>query len=271
MTKIISCYNNKGGVGKTLTNMNLALHLAGEGKKVLLIDADSQANLTNRMLGTIEHNFFTLGDAILNPDKLKLKDIVVKNILDKYKTLDFVASNEDMEFLEEVLATKTDKELTVAKWIVSNKEIALNYDYIIFDISPSSNILGRNILNACTSIIFVSQHGNTDSIEGIQKFIARYKRRSQKLGFSMPNYVILINQFHNGKDSSIDIYNYIESNLKELHQYILEQKMINSIIAKNANSYRLSIKDYTLEKKANRTAMDRFDETVTELKEREVL
>ena len=87
----------------------------------------------------------------------------------------------------------------------------------------------------------------------------------------MPNYVILINQFHNGKDSSIDIYNYIESNLKELHQYILEQKMINSIIAKNANSYRLSIKDYTLEKKANRTAMDRFDEIVTELKEREVL
>ena len=47
--------------------------------------------------------------------------------------------------------------------------------------------------------------------------------------------------------------------------------MINSIIAKNANSYRLSIKDYTLEKKANRTAKDRFDEIVTELIERVVL
>ena len=94
--------------------------------------------------------------SILNPDKLKLKDIIIKNILDKYETLDFVASNEDMEFLEEVLTTKTDKELTVAKWIVNNKEDALKYDYIIFDISPSSNILGRNILNACTSIIFIS-------------------------------------------------------------------------------------------------------------------
>lgn len=272
MTKIISCYNNKGGVGKTLTNMNLALHLAGEGKKVLLIDADSQANLTNRMLGTIEHNFFTLGDAVLNPNKLKLKDIIIKNILDKYETLDFIASNEDMEFLEEVLATKTtDKELTVAKWIATNKEDALKYDYIIFDVSPSSNILGRNILNSCTSIIFVSEHGNTDSIEGIQKFIRRYKKRSEKLGFNMPDYVILINQFSNGKDSSIDIYNYIESNLKELHPYILEQKMIDSIVAKNANSYRLSIKDYTIEKKTNRTAMDKFNEIIAELKEREVL
>jgi len=271
VTKIISCYNNKGGVGKTLTNMNLALHLAGEGKKVLLIDADSQANLTNRMTGTIKHSFYTLGDAILNPDKLKLKDIIIKNILDKYETLDFVASNEDMEFLEEVLTTKTDKELTVAKWIVNNKEDALKYDYIIFDISPSSNILGRNILNACTSIIFISEYGNTDSIEGIQNFITRYKRRSEKLGFSMPNYVVLINQFYNGKDSSIDIYNYIESNLKELHPCILEQKMIDSVVAKNANSYRLSIKDYTIEKRTNRTAMDKFDEIVAELKEREIL
>ena len=47
--------------------------------------------------------------------------------------------------------------------------------------------------------------------------------------------------------------------------------MIDSIVAKNANSYRLSIKDYTLEKKTNRTAMDKFDEIIAELKEREVL
>lgn len=271
MTKIISCYNNKGGVGKTLTNMNLALHLAGEGKKVLLVDADSQANLTNRITGTINHKFYTLGDAILNPDKLKLKDIIVKNILDKYETLDFIASNEDMEFLEEVLATKKDKELTVAKWIVENKDVALQYDYIIFDVSPSSNILGRNVLNACTSIIFVSEHGNTDSIEGIYNFINRYKRRSEKLGFSMPNYVILINQFYNGKDSSLNIYNYIESNLTALHPYLLKSKMIDSVVAKNANSYRLSIKDYTIEKKTNTTAMDKFNEIIEELKEREVL
>ena len=87
----------------------------------------------------------------------------------------------------------------------------------------------------------------------------------------MPNYVVLINQFYNGKDSSLDIYKYIEDNLKELHPYILEQKMIDSIVAKNANSYRLSIKDYTLEKRTNKTAMDKFDEIITELKEREVL
>src|SRR5699024_2233647 len=122
-----------------------------------------------------------------------------------------------------------------------------------------------------TSIIFVSQYGNTDSIEGIQNFIVRYKKRSEKLGFNMPNYVVLINQFYNGKDSSLDIYKYIEDNLKELHPYILEQKMIDSIVAKNANSYRLSIKDYTLEKRTNKTAMDKFDEIITELKEREVL
>ena len=65
MTIITSVFNNKGGVSKTTTNMNLATHLASEGKKVLLIDMDSQANLTSRLY-KYEHKNYTVGDSIIS-------------------------------------------------------------------------------------------------------------------------------------------------------------------------------------------------------------
>lgn len=272
-TKILSVYNNKGGVAKTTMNIHVALYLAGvENKKVLLIDADSQSNLTSRIYA-YNHDNLTLGDLILNSDKLKLEDGILKGIIEQYPTLDLIPANREMRFLEELLITKGEEErdLIIAKWLVDNIDTVYQYDYVIWDISPSLTVTGRNILNTCDKIIFVSEFNNTDSLEAIALFINEFKESKEKLGMTMPEYAILINKYKNINDSSVDIYNQFEKCFDNLAPFILKTRMIESSVVKNANLYKQNIVDYTNEKKLNKKAMNLFIDIINELKERGVL
>lgn len=272
-TKILSVYNNKGGVAKTTMNIHVALYLAGvENKKVLLIDADSQSNLTSRIYA-YNHDNLTLGDLILNSDKLKLEDGILKGIIEQYPTLDLIPANREMRFLEELLITKGEEErdLIIAKWLVDNINTVYQYDYVIWDISPSLTVTGRNILNTCDKIIFVSEFNNTDSLEAIALFINEFKESKEKLGMTMPEYAILINKYKNINDSSVDIYNQFEKCFDNLTPFILKTRMIESSVVKNANLYKQNIVDYTNEKKLNKKAMNLFIDIINELKERGVL
>ena len=142
--QIISICNQKGGCAKTTSTLNIASELAILGKKVLMIDADYQANLT-ASLG-IQDNQYTLLDCF--NDDLKLEDIIIKGEL--IENLDIVVCNQEYSNLNMAYADVEDN-TSMLKKLIANSQI--NYDYIIIDCSPSLDLSVVNNLVASDKVI----------------------------------------------------------------------------------------------------------------------
>lgn len=270
MTVISSVFNNKGGVSKSTNNMNIAMHLAMEGKKVLLIDVDSQSNLTSRIYKE-EHNNYTIGDSIISNNQLTMKDIILSDITD-YENLYFIPSNENMSYLEEILAKSEDKEVIIMKWLVQNKETVDLFDYILWDIGPNVGIVGRNVLITCSNIMFVNDYGCKDSLKMIHKFIEKYEEHSKSIGFDMCKYIIFNNKTNKKMDAKTkEEYEAILNKYEYLKEHFLNVGLIESSVIKRANTEKISIKDYIKKHKVNNVADLSFDALINELKERGIL
>ncbi|WP_251358558.1 ParA family protein [Kangiella sp. TOML190] len=147
--RIISVANQKGGVGKTTTSVNLAASLAQEGKKVLLVDLDPQGNAT--MGSGIEKNELEVSvyDALMNPSEAKAH-ITVSEIAG----YDLLPSNADLTAAEVHLLELENKEQRLAE-ALSN--VSTYYDYVLIDCPPSLNMLTLNALVASDSVIIPMQ------------------------------------------------------------------------------------------------------------------
>lgn len=166
MSKIISIANQKGGVGKTTTAINLSAALAASGKKVLLIDADPQANASSGLGVEIRNLEHTIYECLINgiDPHLAIQTTETKN-------LDLIPSHIDLVGAELEMVQLPDRN-TIMKRIIA--QVSDRYDFVLIDCSPSLGLITVNALTASESVIIPVQ-AEFFALEGIAKLLNTIK------------------------------------------------------------------------------------------------
>ena len=162
MSRIISFAMQKGGVGKTTTCVNMAAFMALMGKKVLLIDLDSQGNATTN-LGFSKDGKFNSIYQVMSED-VDIKDAIYDT---KIKNLSLIPSNIHLAGVEVELVYMNSREFVVKKML---EKVKNNYDYIVIDCPPSLNLITINALTASDAVIIPIQ-SEFFALEGLSQLM----------------------------------------------------------------------------------------------------
>jgi len=217
----IAFTNQKGGVGKTTSCANVGSIMAELGKKVLLIDLDSQGNLTTILgINTYSH---TIYDCLVND--IPLQD----TILHTNFNVDIIPSNMNLSNADVKLLNENDKECTLKNLIEKSN---LKYDYILIDCLPSLNLLTVNALVASDSFI-IPLEASILSIYGLNQLIKIVKLVKKKLNPNLINKGVFLTK----ADSRSTLSREFNLQLKE----IFKEKLFDTIIHQNTAIVRSQI------------------------------
>lgn len=231
MGKVISIANQKGGVGKTTTAVNLSTILAKKGKKVLMIDTDPQGNATSG-LGINKDVNFSVYDVIIN-------DVEIENTVQKtmVKNLEVCPSNINLAGAEVELVSMMSREQRLKEKIDTQKD---NYDYIIIDCPPSLGLITLNAFTASDSVLIPVQC-EYYALEGLGQLINTINLVKKHLNKDLKIEGALLTMF----DIRTNLSNQV---VKEVNRYF-ENKVYKTVIPRNvrlseAPSYGMPISVY---------------------------
>lgn len=175
MSKTIAIANQKGGVGKTTTTVNLGIGLANEGKRVLLIDCDAQASLTEslgyRNPDDMDITLSTLMQKVIEEQPIAADE----GILHHAEGIDVVPANIELSGMETALINIMNRERVLKDYI---NQVKSNYDYVLIDCTPSLGMLTVNALTAANEVIIpVQAHFlPAKGLEQLMKTVSKVKR-----------------------------------------------------------------------------------------------
>lgn len=233
MGKAIAIFNQKGGVGKTTTNINLGACLAMMGKKVLIIDIDPQGNTTSGIGIRKKSLEYTVYD-ILIADNFDTKQAILHT---RVKNLDIIPASVDLAGAEIELVAIEGREKRLKKAI---DQVRSSYDYIFVDCPPSLGLLTINSLTAVDSVIIPIQC-EFYALEGVSQLVSTIELVRKNLNPKLEVEGVILSMFDGRTNLSVQV-------VQEVKKYF-GSKVYSTVIPRNirlaeAPSYGLPIVEY---------------------------
>ena len=250
MGRIIAVANQKGGVGKTTTSINLAACLAEKGKKVLAVDMDPQGNLTSGLgvdKDSVEKSIYEL---IIG--EVDIKEVINKEVLEN---LDIIPTSIDLSAAEIELIGVDDKEYILRHAIDQVKD---QYDFVIIDCPPSLSMLTINAMTTADSVIVPIQC-EYYALEGLSQLIHTVELVKDRLNSKLEIEGVVFTMYDARTNLSLQVVENVKDNL--------QQNIYKTIIPRNirlaeAPSYGLPINKYDPKSTGAESYMRLADEVI---------